>query len=131
MARRKRSNSKKRGKKQRNRRKPAPRKNEELRGLLDWFLGDNSIFSKMKLHGNAKWVPERLVCLALIWAWAETRSLVDSFEESKLFFVSIFHTVVFKTGSSGFSMGKDQVRRNGSRSLGEILRDFESRELCT
>ena len=60
MARRKQTNSKKRGKKQRNRRKPAPRKNEELRGLLEWFLGGNSIFSKMKLHGNAKWVPERL-----------------------------------------------------------------------
>lgn len=42
-------------------------------------------------------MPERLVCLALIWAWAETRSLVDSFEESKLFFVSIFQTFVFKT----------------------------------
>jgi len=97
MARKKRSNSKKRGEKQQNQRKPVPRKKEELRGLLDWFLGDKSIFSQVKPHGNTKWVPERLVCLALIWAWTETKGLVDSFDESKSFFVSVFQVVLLKT----------------------------------
>lgn len=96
MARRKRSKSYK-GNKRKNQRKRVPRKKDELRSMLDWFLDDDSIFSKMKLHGNTKWVPKCLVCLALVWAWSESKHLTDAFAESMHFCQSTFSSFVFGT----------------------------------
>jgi len=95
MARRKRSNSNKNS--NRNKRKRVPRKKDELRSMLDWFLNDESIFSKMKLHGNTKWVPKCLVCVALVWAWSESKHLTDAYVESMEFCQSIFSSFVFGT----------------------------------
>jgi hypothetical protein len=55
---------------------------EHLASVLDWLLPDDSIFSKMRLHGNTKWLPRSLVCLALFWAWSESRHLTDAYAEA-------------------------------------------------
>jgi hypothetical protein len=43
---------------------------ESLTVLLHWFLPDDGIFAKVKLHGNTTWSPRSLVWLALCWAWS-------------------------------------------------------------
>lgn len=63
--------------------------------MFDWFLSGDSIFSEMKLHGNTKWTPKCLVCLALVWAWSEARHLTDGYAESMQFCQSIFSSFVF------------------------------------
>ena len=50
--------------------------------MLDWLLHDGSIFSKMRLHGNTKWLPKCLVCLALVWAWSGSKCLTDAYIEA-------------------------------------------------
>jgi hypothetical protein len=50
--------------------------------MLDWLLPEERIFSKMRLHGNTKWLPKHLVCLDLVWAWAETKHLTDGYVEA-------------------------------------------------
>ncbi len=37
---------------------------EHLGALLNWLLPDDSIFSRMHPHGNTKWLPQCLNCLA-------------------------------------------------------------------
>jgi len=59
-----------------------PRHKESLRTLLDWFLGDGSIFAQVKFHDNTTWLPTSLVKLALIWAWSECQHLTDAFAEA-------------------------------------------------
>jgi hypothetical protein len=53
-----------------------------LRARLNWFLGDGSIFAKLKFHGNTSWLPKPLVKLALIWAWSPCKHLTDAFVEA-------------------------------------------------
>jgi hypothetical protein len=50
--------------------------------MLDWFLSNGDIFSKVKFHGNTSWLPKSLVWLALCWAWSESRNLTDAFTEA-------------------------------------------------
>jgi len=61
---------------------PAPSNVNQVNELLRWFLPDAGIFAGLKLHGNTKWLPVSLVCLALCWAWAEARHVTDAFETS-------------------------------------------------
>lgn len=68
---------------------PQPHK-EHLASMLDWLLADGSIFSKMRLHGNTDWLPKHLVCLALCWAWSESRCLTDAYTEAFQFCESLF-----------------------------------------
>lgn len=87
MSRRKRSKTsgtvkpKKQGKNKEKRSSPIPNK-QAMAAMLDWFLPDSSIFSKMRLHGNTKWLPKLLVNLALFWAWSESRNVTDAFGEA-------------------------------------------------
>ena len=60
----------------------APSNADQLKDLLRWFLPDAGIFTGLKRHGNTKWLPVPLVCLALCWAWAEARHVTDAFETS-------------------------------------------------
>lgn len=53
-----------------------------MTAMLDWFLSDGDIFSKVKFHGNTSWLPKSLVWLALCWAWSESRNLTDAFTEA-------------------------------------------------
>lgn len=62
---------------------------EYLSGMLDWLLPDSSIFSEMRLHGNTKWQPRALVCLALLWAWSERKHLTDALDDAVIFFRSL------------------------------------------
>jgi len=54
-----------------------------LHARLNWFLGDGSIFAKLKFHGNTSWLPKPLVKLALIWAWSPCKHLTDAFVEAR------------------------------------------------
>ena len=45
-----------------------------------WFLPEAGIFAGLKRHGKSSWQPVPLVCLALCWAWEETRNVTDAFE---------------------------------------------------
>jgi hypothetical protein len=56
---------------------------EHLARLLDWLLPSDTIFASMRLHGNTKWLPRALVCLALMWAWSELKCLTDAFVEAE------------------------------------------------
>lgn len=98
MDRRKRSQLRK-DRKRRDRKKgiAQEQKKEELRSLLDWFVSDESIFAKMGLHGNTKWLPKCLVCMALIWSLSGSKCLTDAFDESKELCQGIFCSFVFGT----------------------------------
>lgn len=68
------------GKQQSRGRTPKPKTNaEQLRSLLEWLLPCDGIFTGLRLHGNTTWLPRCLVCLAVCWAWAETRNVTDAF----------------------------------------------------
>src|SRR5260370_21390277 len=58
--------------------------NQNLQALREWLLPDDSIFSKLRFHGNSKWVPLGLVWLALCWAWCETLNVTDAFDQTVL-----------------------------------------------
>ena len=73
---------KKRAKQSRRRAKTSATNNQNLQALREWFLPDGSIFSKLRFHGNSKWLPLGLVWLALCWAWCETRIVTDAFDEA-------------------------------------------------
>jgi len=73
---------KKRATQSRRRAKGRATNKQELQALCAWFLADESIFSKLRFHGNTKWVPIQLVWLALCWAWCETRNVTDAFAQA-------------------------------------------------
>ena len=53
---------------------------QECRKLLEWlFPKTGSDFAGLKRHGNATWSFRSLVFLALCWAWAANRGVVDAF----------------------------------------------------
>jgi len=46
------------GAKNRRKRETPKRNKEHLANLFEWLLQDDSIFAKIKLHGNTKWRPK-------------------------------------------------------------------------
>ena len=48
---------------------------DDLRRALNWILIDD-IFAHVRLHGNVKWKPLALVCLAIFWVWSSQPGLV-------------------------------------------------------
>lgn len=68
---------------------------------LEWLLPEDSIFSKMWLHGNTKGLPKSLRGLAMFWAWSESRNLTDAYLEAFRFFRSVFDSSV-PTSYQGF-----------------------------
>jgi hypothetical protein len=72
----------------------AQRNKEHLAGAFDWLLSEESIFAKIKLHGNTKWLPKYLICLALLWAFSESRHLTDAYAEAVLCHQSMFGSVI-------------------------------------
>jgi hypothetical protein len=70
---------------------------EQLGALLDWLLREDSIFSRMRPHGNTKWLPKCLVCLALFWAWSEARNVTDAHAEAAECCRCMYQTVVLGT----------------------------------
>jgi len=53
----------------------------DLRRALDWIISDG-IFAGLRLHGNVKWKPIALVCLAIFWVWSPQPGLVDAAKEA-------------------------------------------------
>jgi Transposase DDE domain len=98
MSRRKRSGISGIGKAQRRREQTPPKPHKEhLAGMLHWLLPDDSIFSQMRLHGNTQWLPKCLVCLALFWAWSESKHLTDAYAEAAECCRSLFGSFVLDT----------------------------------
>lgn len=67
---------------------------EHLADMLNWFLPDDSIFSKIRFHGNTKWLPKCLVCLALFWSWSEAKHVTDAYTEATPCCRSMFSSFV-------------------------------------
>lgn len=54
---------------------------DDLRRALNWIVSDG-IFADMHLHGNVKWKPLALVCLAIFWVWSPQSGLVEAANEA-------------------------------------------------
>jgi hypothetical protein len=74
----------KRAKQSRRRAKTAATNTQSLQAQREWLLPDDSIFSKLRFHGNSKWKPIGLVWLALCWAWCDARNVTDAFDQAVL-----------------------------------------------
>ena len=72
----------KRAKRARRRAQTLATNNHNFQALRKWLLPDNTIFSKLRFHGNSKWLPVSLVWLALCWAWCAARNVTDAFDEA-------------------------------------------------
>jgi hypothetical protein len=48
---------------------------------LSWIVSD-TIFAGVHLHGNVKWKPSALVCLAILWVWSAQPGLVEAAKEA-------------------------------------------------
>lgn len=60
-----------------------PRKNKTtFRELINWFIPERGLFTKISFHGNIKWKPEQLVTQALIWSWQESKNVTDAFDQT-------------------------------------------------
>jgi hypothetical protein len=74
----------------RQRKSPPPQTNgHDLRRALDWIVCDG-IFTDLHLHGNVKWKPAALVCLAVCWVWSSHSGLVDAAEEAIALVAKLF-----------------------------------------
>lgn len=51
----------------------------QFKWLMEWLLPGGRIFATLRLHGNTKWKPTALICLALCWGWAEPMNVTDAF----------------------------------------------------
>jgi len=61
---------------------PRPSNTDNLAALQQWFLPNDSIFSKLRFHGNTSWIPRDLVWLAICWAWSASRNLTEAYTEA-------------------------------------------------
>jgi hypothetical protein len=61
---------------------PPPETNgHDLRRALDWIVIEG-IFANVRLHGNVKWRPLALVCLAIVWVWSSQPGLVEAAKDA-------------------------------------------------
>jgi hypothetical protein len=60
--------------------------------LLRWLLPINSIFSKLRFHGNTKWTAFGLIFLTLFWAWSSCRDVTKAFTEARYLYKTLFGT---------------------------------------
>jgi hypothetical protein len=93
MQTKKRVNGKRSNRRKRERKQTTPNK-DQLAGMLQWLLPDDSIFSEIRLHGNTKWVPRCLVYVAILWAWSETACLTDAHVDAVACYRSMFGFMV-------------------------------------
>jgi hypothetical protein len=88
---------KKRTKRSRRRAKSPPTNRQHLRVLLDWFLPNDTIFSKLRFHGNSKWTPGCLVWMAICWSWCDARHVTDAFSHAMGMCQQMFGTAPLST----------------------------------
>jgi hypothetical protein len=61
---------------------PPPKTNgHDLRRAVEWIVSDG-IFATVRLHGNVKWKPFALVCLAIFWVWSSQPGLVEAAKDA-------------------------------------------------
>ena len=61
---------------------PPPKTNgHDLRRAIEWIVSDG-IFAAVRLHGNVKWKPFGLVCLAIFWVWSSQPGLVEAAKDA-------------------------------------------------
>jgi hypothetical protein len=73
----------------------------DLRRALDWIVSDG-IFAHVRLHGNVKWKPLALVCLAIFWVWSSQPGLVEAAKDA-------IATVTKLFGSDGVAVNSYQA----------------------
>lgn len=72
----------KKDKRKRRRNSLPPKTNgHDLRRAIDWVV-IGSIFAGVRVHGNVKWKPVALVCLAIFWVWSSKPGLVEAAEDA-------------------------------------------------
>jgi len=62
---------------------------DDLRRALNWIVSD-SIFAHVHLHGNVKWKPLALVCLAIFWVWSSQPGLVEAAKDAMATVAKLF-----------------------------------------
>jgi len=62
---------------------------DDLRRALNWIVS-NDIFADVRLHGNVKWKPLALVCLAIFWVWSSQPGLVEAAKEAIAIVAKLF-----------------------------------------
>ena len=69
---------------------------DRLGKALRWCLND-SMFNKLKMHGNAKWSARMLIALIVLTAWGEQRRMTDSFNEATKLSQRLFDCITINT----------------------------------
>jgi hypothetical protein len=54
---------------------------DDLRRAINWIVSGD-IFTQVRLHGNVKWKPVALVCLAIFWVWSPQPGLVEAVKDA-------------------------------------------------
>ena len=71
---------------------PPPKTNgHDLRRAIDWIVSDG-IFAAVRVHGNVKWKPAALVCLAIFWVWSSQPGLVEAAKDAIGMVAKLFGT---------------------------------------
>jgi hypothetical protein len=55
---------------------------QALQRALAWIINE-SIFSRLSLHGNTTWKAGQLVVLAVLWVWSDKDTLTGAFQHAK------------------------------------------------
>jgi hypothetical protein len=69
---------------------------DAVRRALEWIV-DKNTFADLGFHGNTKWLPNHLVCLAIISAWNEANRLTDAFDKATRQSQAIFGVLAIAT----------------------------------
>lgn len=64
---------------------------DDLRRALDWVLND-TMFTKLRVHGNVSWTAVGLIRLAVFWVWSSESSLVAAAKDAMGCVTRIFGT---------------------------------------
>ncbi|QDT02009.1 Transposase DDE domain protein [Rubripirellula lacrimiformis] len=64
---------------------------EQLAKAIRWIANDQ-LFAKVRVHGNANWVPTHLMQVAILWVWSSQSLLVESTKDAIKSVESLFGT---------------------------------------
>ena len=86
---------------------------DDLRRALNWILIDD-IFAHVRLHGNVKWKPLALVCLAIFWVWSSQPGLVEAAKDAITTVAKLFGS---DAGPSSESFHRAHAMRGNARKI--------------
>lgn len=55
---------------------------QDLRRAIDWLLA-GAVFSGATFRDDSSWTPQRLIAVALLWAWSDEKTLKDRFATAR------------------------------------------------